>query len=63
MTKIGKSKSKYQQWLTNFFILIITVVLMLALGEVVLRWIDGYQLSSLELRQDDTTIQSLDEIK
>ena len=55
-----RSKSKRKSWLINLFVLIVALVLMLALGEVVMRWIDGYELSGLELRQDDTTIQSLD---
>jgi hypothetical protein len=46
------SSSKTKKWLVNIFILIITVVLMLAIAEVAMRWLDGYQLSTFELQQN-----------
>ena len=44
--------AKYKKWLINIFILILALFLMLALGEGAMRWIDGYQLSNVELRQN-----------
>ena len=54
------SSSKTKKWLVNVFILIITVALMLAVAEVAMRWLDGYQLSTFELQQDSTTGQPVD---
>ena len=47
-----KSRFKYKKCLINIFILVLAVVLMLALAEVTMRWLDGYQMSQLELEQD-----------
>ena len=46
------SPARYKKWLVNFFILILAVALMLAMAEVAMRWLDGYQLSTFELQQD-----------
>jgi len=46
------SRFNYKKWLINIFILVLAVVLMLALAEVTMRWLDGYQMSQLELEQD-----------
>ena len=54
------SSSKRKKWLVNILILLITVVLMLAVTEVAMRWLDGYQLSTFELQQDPTTDQPVD---
>ena len=48
----GQTPSKYKKWLLNLFILILAAVLLLALAETAMRWIDGYQLSTLQLEQD-----------
>lgn len=56
MSKLGwvwsQTPSKYKKWLLNLFILILATVLLLALAETAMRWIDGYQLSTLQLEQD-----------
>lgn len=44
--------------MVNLIILIAVTVLMLALAEIALRWVDGYELSNFELGQDNTTIQA-----
>jgi hypothetical protein len=63
MSKLGsppsQTKSKHKKWLINLLILILVTVLMLALAEGVMRWLDGYKLSTLELDQD-TTIQTVE---
>jgi len=51
------SSSKHKKWLVNVFILILAAVLMLAVAEVAMRWLDGYQLSTFELQQDPNTSQ------
>jgi hypothetical protein len=51
------TSSKTKKWLVNIFILVITVALMLAIAEVAMRWLDGYQLSTFELQQDPNTGQ------
>jgi len=45
-------QTKYKKWLINILIVIIVTVVMLALAEVGMRIIDGYQLTSIELEQD-----------
>ena len=54
----AQSRSNYKKWLINLFILVLTVILMLVLGEGLVRWLDGYQLSTLELDQNKPTIQT-----
>ena len=49
--------SKYKNWLINLLILILTTVLLLVLGESLLRWWDGYQLSTLRLNQNNEAVQ------
>ena len=51
-------KRPYRRWAVNLIILVAVTVLMLALAELALRWVDGYDLSNFELDQDNTTIQS-----
>ena len=48
--------SKYKKWAINLLILVIATIAMLVLAELGMRWLDGYRLSTMELRQD-TTIQ------
>jgi len=51
------TRSKYRKWVINFLILVLAVVLMLAVAEVAMRWLDGYQLSTLELQQDPNSVK------
>ena len=51
-------RSKYKRWLINIIIIVVATVVMLALAETALRWIDGYRFSTLELNQNNTEIQS-----
>jgi hypothetical protein len=53
--------SKLRHWLVNLLLLILATALMLVLGEGLLRWLDGYQLSTLKLNQDNTTIPAPDQ--
>jgi hypothetical protein len=53
--------SKLRHWLVNLLLLILATALMLALSEGLLRWLDGYQLSTLKLNQDNTTIPAPDQ--
>jgi hypothetical protein len=46
------AQSKYKKWLINILIFIVTMVLMLAVAEIAMRWIDGYQLNTIELEQN-----------
>ena len=48
------SKGRYKNWATNLLILLIVTILMLALAEIALRWLDGYQFSNFRLNQDTT---------
>jgi hypothetical protein len=52
------SKRSYRKWAVNLIILVAVTVFMLALAEITLRWIDGYDLFNVELEQDNATIQS-----
>jgi len=52
-----RARSKAKKWMINLFILIIATILILALGESLVRWIDGYQLTTLKLNQDNATLQ------
>ena len=54
------STPKYKKWLINIFILIVVTVLMLAVAEGAMRWLDGFQLSTLELQQDPDNFQQAD---
>lgn len=58
LTSNGQKKSKLKRWLINVLILILTMILMLALSEVAFRWLDGYQLSTIQLNQEPDTVQS-----
>lgn len=51
-------KRLYRKWAVNLIILVAVTVLMLALAEIALRWVDGYTLSNFELEQSNTPIQS-----
>lgn len=46
------AQSKYKKWLINILIVIVAIILMLAVAEFAMRWIDGYQLTTIELEQD-----------
>ena len=51
-----KTSPKYKKWLINIAILIIVTIVMLAMVEGAMRWIDGYRLSTIELDQDNNTL-------
>lgn len=51
-----QANSKIRNWLVNLILLIVATALMLALSEGILRWFDGYRLSTTKLNQDNTTI-------
>jgi hypothetical protein len=44
--------SKIKNWAVNIFILIVITGIMLFLAEIAMRWLDGYGMSSFELKQD-----------
>jgi len=46
------TQSKYKKWLINILIFVAAIVLMLAVAEVAMRWIDGYQLTTIELEKN-----------
>ncbi len=48
----GQPKAKYKRWVTNILILIVAILLMLALSEVAFRWLDGYDVTTIELNQN-----------
>jgi len=52
--------SKLRHWLINLFLLILATALVLVLSEGLLRWFDGFQLSTLKLNQDNTAIPAPD---
>ena len=56
-----QANSKLRSWLVNLILLILATALMLALSEGLLRWFDGYRLSTLKLNQDNTTISAPDQ--
>jgi|GEM_PF-2716351 len=59
---LGKqADSKPRNWLINLLLLVLATMLMLALSEGLLRWFDGFQLSSLKLNPNNTTISAPDE--
>lgn len=45
------SQSKLKKWVINLLILLLVTVLMVAIAETAMRWLDGYQLSTFELEQ------------
>ncbi len=54
-------KSKFRSGFINLLILVIVTSLMLLLGEGFLRWLDGFQFSSLKLEPEHpTTTQAPD---
>jgi hypothetical protein len=53
-----QANSKLRNWLVNLILLILATALMLVLSEGLLRWFDGYRLSTLKLNQDNTTISA-----
>ncbi len=55
-----QANSKLRNWLVNLILLILATALMLVLSEGLLRWFDGYRLSTLKLNQDNTTISTPD---
>jgi len=44
--------AKYKKWLINILIFVVAIVLMLAVAELAMRWIDGYQLTTIELERN-----------
>ena len=44
--------TKYKKWLINILIFVVAIVLMLAVAELAMRWIDGYQLTTIELERN-----------
>jgi hypothetical protein len=52
-----QSKSNLKKWIINIAILIIATILVVVLAEGAMRWIDGYQMSTLDLQQDTSTTQ------
>ena len=52
----GRSKIKYKRWVINILILVVVVLLMLALSEVAFRWLDGYDVTTLELNQNSDAV-------
>ena len=46
------AQSKYKKWLINILIFMVAIVLMLAVAEFAMRWIDGYQLTTIELKKN-----------
>jgi hypothetical protein len=50
--------STLKKWTVNILILIIVTVVMLILAEIGMRWMDGYGVSSFELKQDVNQTQS-----
>jgi len=46
------TQPKYKKWLINILIFVVAIVLMLAVAEVAMRWIDGYQLTTIELEKN-----------
>lgn len=45
-----QSKSNCRQWVINLLIAGLTIVIMLLVGEVLFRWLDGYELLNPHLR-------------
>ena len=56
-----QANSKLRNWLVNLILLILATALMLVLSEGLLRWFDGYRLSTFKLNQDNTTIPAPDQ--
>ncbi len=56
-----QTNSKLRNWLINLLLLVLATALMLALSEGLLRWFDGYRLSTLKLNQDNITIPAPDQ--
>lgn len=44
--------SKTKKWVINILLVIVVTVAMLLLAEAAMRWLDGYQMSHIELQQD-----------
>jgi hypothetical protein len=51
---------KFKKWIINITILILVTIVMLLLAEIALRWLDGFRMSTLELRQDVNQTQSVE---
>lgn len=56
-----QANSKLRNWLVNLILLIVATALMLALGEGMFRWFDGYRLSTVKLNQDNSAIPAPDQ--
>ena len=53
---IKTPSSKMRQWLINISLALVVIILMLVFGETIIRWVDGYDLSSIELNQNNTSL-------
>ena len=51
-----KTRPKYKKWLINLVILVVVTIVMLALAEGAMRWIDGYRMSTIELDQNNSAL-------
>ena len=51
---------KFKKWIINITILIVVTIVMLLLAEIALRWLDGFRMSTLELKQDVNQTQSVE---
>lgn len=45
-----KATPTYKKWLVNIVLVVVVTIAMLCLAEAGMRWIDGYQLTTLELQ-------------
>ena len=58
MSKTGqRTTPKYKRWIINILILIVATIVMIALSEMAFRWLDGYQMSTIELNQNPDAVQ------
>ncbi len=55
------ARGRYKNWAINLLILVVVSLLMLALAEVALRWLDGYQFSNFRLNQDTSITAPADQ--
>lgn len=53
----SQSAKPYKKWAINIIFLVLVTMLMLALAEGAMRWLDGYELSTLELNQNPAAVQ------
>lgn len=48
----GCNMSKAKKWIINIILIVVVTAAMLLLAEAAMRWLDGYQMSHIELQQD-----------